>query len=64
MTVATYRRLWCDSVVDGERCAAWYGTAELPNDTATKLRRQARIYGWKRRDGRDLCPDCESIPNR
>lgn len=61
MTVAVYRRLWCDGVIDGAPCGAWVGTAELPGGTANGLRRLARIDGWRRVEGKDLCSDCLNI---
>jgi hypothetical protein len=58
VTVAVYRRLWCDA-----KCGAWYGLAELPGDTAAELRRCARTEGWRRKNGKDLCPECVSQPD-
>ncbi|PAZ15627.1 hypothetical protein CLM62_12590 [Streptomyces sp. SA15] len=53
MTVAVYRRLWCDH----KPCGSWHGPADLPGETAAELRRTARSAGWRRKNGKDLCPD-------
>lgn len=61
MTMALYRRLWCDGTGEGP-CGSWHGLAEFNGEEATRIRRSARIDGWvrRRRDGRlvDLCPEC------
>ncbi|MFF9714799.1 hypothetical protein ACF1DW_04275 [Streptomyces sp. NPDC014603] len=61
MTIAVYRRLWCNGEDDEGRCGNWHGTAEFNGETAAELRRTARLDGWVRRhrNGRliDLCPE-------
>lgn len=61
MTIAVYRRLWCDGVDEEGRCGNWHGTAESNGETTEHLRRSAQVDGWVRRrlNGRlvDLCPE-------
>lgn len=66
MTMAVYRRLWCDGQDEEGRCGNWHGLAESNGETADLIRRSARVDGWvwRRRDGRmvDLCPEHAAQP--
>ncbi|MFF7485597.1 hypothetical protein ACFZBC_08875 [Streptomyces luteogriseus] len=61
MTIAVYRRLWCDGRDNEGPCGNWHGTAEFNGETTAQIRRSARVDGWtrRRRNGRlvDLCPE-------
>jgi hypothetical protein len=66
MTMAVYRRLWCDGRDEDGPCGNWHGTAEFNGETVASIRRSAHIEGWvrRRRNGRlvDLCPECSTRP--
>lgn len=57
MSVCRITYLYCD----GENCplqaeAFYHGVG--PKDSAADQRRRARVEGWRRVNGRDLCPAC------
>ncbi|WP_424891922.1 hypothetical protein [Streptomyces sp. XH2] len=56
MSLATYRRIWCDGPGSGALCGASFGLS-LPGETGTELRRRATAEGWRQVTGKDLCPD-------
>lgn len=55
MSIVITRALFCD------HCANWYD----PDDQlalAPDIRREATRHGWKRREGKDICPDEHDVP--
>lgn len=62
MSIAIYRRVWCDGPGSGLMCGSWLGE-DMPGETATELRRRARNAGWRRLGGKDLCPNCVEASN-
>jgi hypothetical protein len=50
MSIVVTRALFCDS------CANWYDGGD-PLALAPDIRREARGHGWKRLQGKDICPD-------
>lgn len=54
MSIVISRSLFCDF------CPNWYDAAHDPLALAPVIRREAARYGWKRRGGKDACPDCSS----
>jgi hypothetical protein len=62
MSIAIYRRIWCDGPGSGLVCGSWLGD-DLAGETAAELRRRARNAGWLRRAGKDLCSDCVEASN-
>ncbi|MGW0312081.1 hypothetical protein [Streptomyces flavidovirens] len=63
MTVATYRRIWCDGPGSGLMCGSSFGM-DIPGETAADVRKRARSEGWRRDSGRDICPDCQRTEAR
>lgn len=53
MSIVTTRALFCD------HCANWYDGGD-PLALAPDIRREAVRHGWKRRQGKDVCPDCHA----
>lgn len=52
MIVKTYD-VFCDT------CPQWTNGV-VGSVSAEKARRQARGYGWVHRDGKDVCPACQT----
>lgn len=57
--------LYCD----GENCPRGDGTSQvpfvvdpLPEETAGSQRAEAKLCGWVRRNGKDLCELCKQAP--
>lgn len=46
--------VFCDA--NGPDCHSWIGQ----EDSGAAARKVARRAGWKRVDGRDLCPACQN----
>lgn len=45
-----------------DECSAWIDGTFANRPMVAQARRQAKLLGWSRRGGRDLCPECsESI---
>lgn len=58
MSITRIYSVFCDGVQpDGQSCPQW--VVETSGGTV-EARRLARNYGWVRREGRDLCPDCKA----
>jgi hypothetical protein len=51
--VKTYS-VFCDS------CNDWVAEVTSSFGGGTEARREARAHGWKRIDGRDVCPRCQA----
>jgi hypothetical protein len=47
-----------DVFCDGPDCLAWINGVSSTRTQAAAARKEARRYGWSRRNGRDLCPEC------
>lgn len=64
MTIIKSYDVFCDGQYpSGNRCTAWADTgvtaaAGRSSHAAAEARDEARARGWKRRNGRDLCPSC------
>ena len=56
MSLSKRFTLWCDS----GNCADWYEASDCQSIAPT-LRKEAGLYGWARRENRDLCPRCIGI---
>lgn len=55
MTITPQYTVWCDAKAwTGRGCEHWIGQEE----TIEAARKLAKAAGWRRRQGRDLCPFC------
>ncbi|MFJ1838994.1 hypothetical protein ACIOJ9_34655 [Streptomyces sp. NPDC088175] len=58
MSAELHRTIRCDAHDNtGGRCGTEWGHP-VGARSFPELRRFLRERGWRRRDGRDLCPDC------
>lgn len=61
MAIVKSSSVFCDGPGpdDLDGCLQWIAET---TEGAAAARRIARDYGWKRRNGKDLCPDCAGNP--
>jgi hypothetical protein len=55
VTVYRYHELGCDGCVNA------YAARAVELYSAAAIRAGAKAEGWKRRNGRDLCPSCAEV---
>lgn len=53
MTVRRYATLWCDATVE---CGHWTDGGGA-YERVRELRAAAKQLGWRRADGKDICPN-------
>lgn len=55
--MAVWKEIRCDENVSQE-CADVLNNNPMGFDHAAALRREGSRIGWRRENGRDICPDC------